>query len=117
MHFDGSKIYWGLEARVLLTSPKGCKLEYVLQIHFTALNNVAEYEALAHGLKLAKAMGIKRILCYGVSDLVIQQITGHWDAKDANMASYCFFVQHLAGCFEGCEFYHIPRTNNEAADE
>ena len=85
-------------------------------LHFTASNNVGEYEALAHGLKLAKAMGIKRILCYGDSDLVGQQTTGHWDAKDANMAAYRFFVQQLTGYFDICEFHHIPRTNNEVAD-
>jgi ribonuclease HI len=30
----------------------------MLQIHFTASNNVTEYEALIHGLKLAKEIGI-----------------------------------------------------------
>ena len=61
-------------------------------------------------------MNIKRILCYGDSDLVVQQTTGHWDAKDPNMAAYRFYVQQLAGCFDGCEFHHIHRSNNEAAD-
>src|SRR3954466_13303039 len=32
------------------------------------------------------------------------------------MASYRFLVQQLSGYFEGCEFHHIPRANNEAAD-
>src|SRR5215213_9491266 len=32
------------------------------------------------------------------------------------MASYRFHVQQLAGFFEGCEFHHVPRANNEAAD-
>ena len=89
----------------------------MLKIYFTTSNNVAEYKALAHGFTLAKAMDIKRILCYGDSDLVVQQITGLWDAKNANMASYRFFAQQLVGCFEGCEFCHIPRTNNEVADK
>ena len=44
----------GLGAGVVLTSPKGDKLRYTLQIHFAASNNVAEYEALIHGLRLAK---------------------------------------------------------------
>ena len=44
----------------------------MLQIHFAASNNVAEYEALIHGLRLAKELGIRRILCYGDSDLVVQ---------------------------------------------
>ena len=78
----------GLGAGVVLTSPKGDKLRYVLQVHFAASNNVAEYEALIHGLRLAKELGIRRILCYGDSDLVVQQSSGDWDAKDANMASY-----------------------------
>ena len=63
MHFDGSKMRTGLGAGIVLTSPKGDKLRY-------------------------KELGIHRILCYGDSDLVVQQSSGDWDAKDANMASY-----------------------------
>jgi hypothetical protein len=96
MHFDGSKLLGGLGAGVVLTSPKGYRLQYVLQMHFRASNNVAEYEALVHGLKMAKQIGIKRILCFGDSDLVTHQVSGDWDAKDANMASYRFYVQHSA---------------------
>ena len=57
---------------MVLKSPKGDKLSYVMQIHFNATNNVAEYEALLHGLHMAKELGVKRILCYGDSDLVVQ---------------------------------------------
>jgi ribonuclease HI len=91
-------------------------LRYVLQIHFAASNNVAEYEALVHGLKVSKDIGIRRIMCFGDSDLVIQQCSGIWDAHDANMGSYRFLVQQLSGYFEGCEFRHVPRAQNEAAD-
>ncbi|KAK1613107.1 hypothetical protein QYE76_036780 [Lolium multiflorum] len=116
LHFDGSKMRSGLGASIVITSPKGDKLDYVLQIHFAASNNVAEYEVLIHGLKLAKKIGVRCILCFGDSDLVVQQASGEWDAKDANMASYRFHVQQLAGFFEECEFHHVPRANNEAAD-
>ncbi|KAK1678436.1 hypothetical protein QYE76_039284 [Lolium multiflorum] len=80
LHFDGSKMRNGLGAGIVVTSPKGDRLDYVLQIHFAASNNVAEYEALIHGLKLAKEIGVRRILCLGDSDLVIQQASGDWDA-------------------------------------
>jgi ribonuclease HI len=116
MNFDGSKMLGGLGAGVVLTSPKGDKLQYVLQMHFRVLNNVTEYEALVHGLKLAKEIGIRRILCFGDSDLVVHQVSGEWDAKDANMASYRFYVQQLCGFFEGYEFHHVPRANNDKAD-
>jgi ribonuclease HI len=116
MNFDGSKISGGLGAVIIFTSPKGDKLLYMLQIHFRASNNIVEYEALVHGLKLAKEIGIRRILCFGDSDLVVHQVSGEWDAKDANMASYRFYFQQLCGFFEGCEFHHIPRVINDEAD-
>jgi hypothetical protein len=44
---------------------------------------------------------------------VVQQSSGDWDA---NMASYRFLVQQISGYFDGCEFIHVPRADNEAAD-
>jgi ribonuclease HI/transcription antitermination factor NusG len=105
-----------LGAGIVLTSPKNDQLRYVLQIHFASSNNVAEYEALVHGLKVSKDIGIRWIMCFGDSDLVIQQCSGIWDAHDANMGSYSFLVQQLSGYFEGCEFQHVPRAQNEVAD-
>jgi ribonuclease HI len=69
-----------------------------------------------HELKLAKEIGIRRILCFGDSDLVVHQASVEWDAKDANMASYHFYIQQLCGFFEGCEFHHVPRANNDEVD-
>jgi ribonuclease HI len=116
MHFDGSKQEQGSGAGVVLTSPKGDKLSYVLQIHFDCSNNVAEYEALLHGLRMAKEMNIKRIKCYGDSDLVAQQVSGTWDRKDATMAAYRQEVDRVAGFFSGYQVDHIDRRKNDAAD-
>jgi ribonuclease HI len=49
-------------------------LKYVLQILWAVSNNKAEYEALLHGLRLAISLGIKRLLVYGDSLLVVQQV-------------------------------------------
>ena len=74
MFFDGSKRQQGSGAGVILISPKGDKLKYVLQINFEKVsNNKAEYEALLHGMRMAKACGATRLLIYGDSNLVIQQ--------------------------------------------
>ena len=32
------------------------------------------------------------------------------------MASYRFYVQQILGYFDGCEFHHVRRENNEEAD-
>src|SRR3954469_2814490 len=55
-------------------------------------------------------------MCFGDSNLVIQQVSGNWDALDANIALYRFHVQKISGYFDGCEFHHIPRAENDAAD-
>ena len=115
MHFDGSRQLEGTGAGVVLTSPKGDKLRYVLQIHFNCTKNVAEYEALLHGLRIAKEMNIRRIHCLGDSDLVAQQVTGTWDSKDTNMAAYRRAVTKLAGHFLGYQVDHIDHRQNEAA--
>ncbi|XP_073368104.1 uncharacterized protein [Aegilops tauschii subsp. strangulata] len=101
---------------IVLSSPKGDRLRYMLQIYFAASNNIAEYKALVHGLRLAKEIGVRCILCYSDSDLVVQQAFGEWDARDANMASYRFLVQQHSGNFDGCEFLHVPCMENEAVD-
>ncbi|XP_073363124.1 uncharacterized protein [Aegilops tauschii subsp. strangulata] len=43
MHFDGSKMHSGLGAVIVLSSPKGNRHRYTLQIHFAASKNVADY--------------------------------------------------------------------------
>ena len=88
MHFDGSKMLAGLGAGLVLTSPTGDTVQYVLQIMYTDSNNAAEYEALLHGLRMAVSMGIQRLGVRGDSNLAISQINGDFNAKDPKMAAY-----------------------------
>jgi hypothetical protein len=52
INFDGSLQLQCVGAGILVTSPKGKNFKYVLQMHFPASNNAAEYEALLHGLRI-----------------------------------------------------------------
>ena len=61
MYVDGSKMLAGLGAGVVLISPTGDTMKYVLQIMYTDSNNAAEYEALLHGLRMVVSMGIQRL--------------------------------------------------------
>ena len=109
MHFDGSKQHQGSGAGVTLKSPTGEELQYVLQIHFEATNNMTEYEALLHGLRIAKEIGIKHIICCGDSDLVAQQVAGTWNARNSIMAAYRDEVDEIAKCFLGYEVKYVRR--------
>jgi ribonuclease HI len=116
MYFDGSLNLEGVGAGVLLISPMGEQLMYVLQIIWKVSNNEAEYEALLHGLRLAASLGIKRLLVYGDSVVVINQVNKSWDRNKENMDAYCLEVRKLENKFYGLGFHHIVRDNNVAAD-
>jgi hypothetical protein len=74
MYFDGSLKLGRDGAGVLFISLEGKQLKYVLQILWQATNNEAEYQALIHGLRIITSLGIKRLLVYGDSVVVINQV-------------------------------------------
>ena len=57
MYFDESVMVPGLEAGVVLISPNRSRHHYAIRLHFSASNNVAEYEALINGLRIAVELG------------------------------------------------------------
>jgi ribonuclease HI len=116
MYFDGALNLEGTGAGVLLISPQGEQLKYILQIHYKASNNGAEYEALIHGLRIAVSLGIKRLLAFGDSKVVIEQVNKEWDSVRDTMDAYSTEIRKLEGHFEGIEFQHVPRNNNVAAN-
>jgi ribonuclease HI len=116
MYFNSSLKLEGIGAGVLLISPTGEQLKYVLQIFWKVSNNEAEYEALLHGLRLAASLGIKRLLVYGDSAVVINQVNKSWYRNKENMDAYCLEVRKLENKFYGVEFHHVARDNNVAAD-
>jgi ribonuclease HI len=74
IYFGESLKLGGAGAGVLFISLEGKQLKYVLQVLWQATNNEAEYEALIHGLRVATTLGIKRLLVYNDSVVVINQV-------------------------------------------
>jgi ribonuclease HI len=116
MYFDGSLKLEGAGAGVLLISPTGEQLKYVLQMFWKVTNNEAEYEALLHGLRLAVSLGIKLLLVYGDSAVVINQVNKSLDRNKENMDAYCLEVWKLKNKLYGLKFHHIVCNNNVAVD-
>jgi ribonuclease HI len=117
MFFDGSLMKTGAGAGLLFISPLGKHLRYVLRLHFLASNNVAEYEALVNGLRIAIELGVRRLDARGDSRLVIDQVMKNSHCRDPKMEAYCDEVQRLEDKFYGLELNHIARCYNETADE
>ena len=67
----------GAGADVLLIVPTGEHLKYVVQMHFPrekSMNNMAEYEGLLAGLRIAANLGIRKLIVRGDSQLVVKQV-------------------------------------------
>jgi ribonuclease HI len=102
---------------VVLISPHGDKFKYVLHMSFShASNNEAEYEALLHGMRMAKAYRATRLKIFGDSNLVVQQVMNHCNAISDNMTAYKNLYYYLEGTFDGCEVSHVSRASNKEAD-
>ena len=71
LYFDGSVMKTGAGAGLLFISPLGIHMHYVVRLHFPASSNMAEYEALLSGLRIAIELGLKRLDVRGDSQLVI----------------------------------------------
>jgi ribonuclease HI len=107
----------GAGAGLLFVSPLGKHLRYVLRLHFPASNNVAEYEALVNGLRIAIELGVRRLDARGDSQLVIDQVMKNSHCRDPKMEAYCDEVRRLEDKFHGLVVNHIARRRNETADE
>jgi hypothetical protein len=59
---------------------------------------------------------IKRLLAFGDSKVVIEQVNKEWDYIKDTMDAYCTEIRKLEGHFEGIEFQHVPQSNNAAAN-
>jgi ribonuclease HI len=60
-------------------------LKYAIQIEFPATNNTAEYEGLVTGLRLAKELGIQRLLIRGDSHLMAKHVQKEYGCNDNKM--------------------------------
>jgi ribonuclease HI len=116
MYFDGSLKLQGVGARILFIALGGEQLKYALQLLFLASNNAAEYEALIHGLNIAISLGVKRLMVYADSLVVISQINKDWDCLTDSMGKYYTDDRKLEDKFEGLEVHHVEKDRNAAAD-
>jgi ribonuclease HI len=58
MYFDRSLMKTGEVAGLLFILPLGIHMRYMIRLHFATSNNVAEYEALINGLRIAIELGV-----------------------------------------------------------
>ena len=113
---DGASNAMGSGAGVVLISPEGLIMEQAVRLNFLASNNESEYEALLIGLKCARKLGADRLRVFFDSQLVVNQISGEYQARDERMALYLRAVKNSLSKFEFIQVKQIGREHNSHAD-
>jgi ribonuclease H / adenosylcobalamin/alpha-ribazole phosphatase len=79
-------------------------------------NNQAEYLALIRGANLARQLNVTHLVVTMDSQLVVNQMTGLWRSKDADLAKLMREAKTVLRAFQGVSFEHILRAKNKQAD-
>ena len=116
VYVDGAANQKGSGIGLVLISPERIIIEKSLRLGFSATNNKAEYEALLQGMIMVQKMGGKAIEAFSDSRLVVGQVRGELEARDARMQEYLGQVKRLQSDFEFFNLTHVSRSGNTHAD-
>ena len=101
---------------VVLKDADGIVIDEIAQPIGVTTNNVAEYEALIAGLKLALDHNVTELDIYVDSELVASQLEGKWKIKNERLRGLAVTAQALMGRFDKTTIRHVRRSQNTHAD-
>eukprot|EP01038_Epipyxis_sp_PR26KG_P013838 gene13838-18559_t len=80
-------------------------------------NNVAEYRGLIEGLKQSTRLRIKSLTIQGDSQLILNQLLGKYEVRSPMLKPLYAISQNLLNKIPTYQLSHIPRNQNQRADE
>jgi len=102
---------------VVLVDPGGAVVDELAKGIGWATNNVAEYQALIEGLRLARSHGVDRLAVFSDSTLLVEQMKGRWKVKHAGLKPLFALAGKLAREIGHVRYVAVPRESNRRADE
>ncbi|KAH9687911.1 Ribonuclease H [Citrus sinensis] len=88
LYVDGASNSKGSGGGLIVITPDKTEIGCALRFEFDATNNEAEYEALLARVRLVQALGVKNLLIFSDSQLVVNQVNCNYEARDLNMIAY-----------------------------
>ncbi|TMA16067.1 MAG: ribonuclease HI family protein [Deltaproteobacteria bacterium] len=104
-------------AGAVVLDPRGRVLARVGKFLGKQTNNVAEYEGVILGLARAKELGATEVDVRADSLLLIRQLEGVYQVKNAALKALHAKAKGLLRSFERVDLRHVPREENTLADE
>jgi ribonuclease HI len=104
-------------AGAVVLDAKGKVLARVGKFLGRQTNNVAEYEGVILGIARAKELGATEIEVRADSLLLIRQLEGAYQVKNAALKALHAKAKELLRSFDHVDLRHVPREENTLADE
>ena len=102
---------------IVICDESGTVLKSIGESIGRATNNFAEYTAFIRGLELALDMGFSHAVVNTDSELLAQQINGHYRVKSPDISPLFDCALDLMGKFKTVRVNHVPREKNKQADK
>jgi len=103
---------------VILKDEQGTVLASHCDYIGTTTNNVAEYKALLHCLKITLETKCTLLIVHSDSELMVRQLQGRYKVKDKGLRVHFDNAQRmLASAPFKFEIRHVAREENRQADE
>ena len=118
LHVDGASRGNPGEAGfgVHVCTPEGSEVAGLYGYLGKATNNVAEYQALLHGLRFALARGAREVSVFSDSELLVRQLEGRYRVKNPGLQPLFREAQSLLARFDRARVSHVRREQNREAD-
>lgn len=104
-------------AGFVLEDPAGALIANGGKFLGSVTNNIAEYEALLWGLRVAADRGVRQLTVYSDSELLVKQMNGIYRCKHPNMIPLFKQAQALVKRFDSVAIEHVRREQNSDADQ
>ena len=101
---------------VVRDASSGALLAERMQAVGSTTNNVAEYQGLIIGLRAAVELGAHEVSVRMDSKLVVEQMSGRWRVKHANLQPLAREAAELVRSLGSVSFTWVPRAENKHAD-
>ena len=102
---------------VIIQDSKRKKIKEISKYIGEATNNIAEYNALLHGLEEADEKKASDIVVYMDSELLVRQLSGEYRVKDEAMRPLFEKALAILKRFDSFEIKHVAREKNREADK
>ncbi|GFS32916.1 hypothetical protein Acr_00g0025320 [Actinidia rufa] len=113
---DRSSNQHGYGVELILQTPLGEQVEYAIRIRFNATNNEVEHEALLASLRVGTELTVESLDIYNDSQLVVNQVQGHYLTKDLYMIAYLDKVKAMSIKIKDFKICQILKEKNKQVD-